>query len=131
MKVNYKLNSDGYIVEYVVHPFDPYKPWIEISNPQKIHLYWDTVKDGRLVCNHQYGEVERYLKRIQTLQAEIIKYKQKLNETDYLALKHFEGEISDEDFAATKKERANWRKQINSLQKDLQNVKSNLASIRK
>ena len=46
----------------------------------------------------------------------ILEYKQKLNETDYKAIKYAEGLISETDYAPIKAERENYRKAINSLE---------------
>lgn len=53
------------------------------------------------------------------IQGEINALKQLLTNTDYQAIKHSEGEISDADYAETKAKRHNWRERINELEKEL------------
>lgn len=50
---------------------------------------------------------------------EIATYKQLLLQTDYKALKHSEGAITDEEYAETKAQRAEWRARINELEEEL------------
>lgn len=45
---------------------------------------------------------------------------QLLAQTDYKALKHSEGVISDEEYADTKAQRQSWRDEINELEKLLE-----------
>lgn len=51
--------------------------------------------------------------------AEIVALKQLLANSDYKALKHADGEISDEEYAAIKAQRQSWRDKINELQAQL------------
>ncbi|MCD8309493.1 MAG: hypothetical protein LUD19_06535 [Clostridia bacterium] len=46
----------------------------------------------------------------------IAELKQKLNDTDYQAIKYAEGELSAEEYAEMKTQRAEWRKEINELE---------------
>lgn len=52
----------------------------------------------------------------QELNWEISVCKEKLKATDYQAIKHSEGLISDEEYEPIKKQREDWRKQINEYQ---------------
>lgn len=45
---------------------------------------------------------------------------QLLAQTDYKALKHSEGVISDEEYADTKAQRQSWRDEINEFEKLLE-----------
>lgn len=49
----------------------------------------------------------------------IIELKQKLQETDYKAIKYAEGELSVEEYAETKAQRRAWREEINKLEEEL------------
>ena len=51
------------------------------------------------------------------IQGEINALKQLLTNTDYKAIKHSEGLISDEDYAEVKAQREAWRARINELEK--------------
>lgn len=48
--------------------------------------------------------------------------KSQLCDTDYKALKYAEGEITPEDYALTKKDRAAWRARINIIEEILANL---------
>lgn len=47
--------------------------------------------------------------------------KGKLYETDYQAIKYAEGSLSEEEFLPIKKQRQQWRKEINELQESIVN----------
>ena len=47
---------------------------------------------------------------------EVAELKQRLADTDYLAIKHSEGLISDSEYEAIKAERQRWRDRINELE---------------
>ena len=53
---------------------------------------------------------------------EINAMKQLLSNTDYMAIKYAEGEISAEDYAETKANRQHWRDVINKLEGVLEEV---------
>jgi len=54
------------------------------------------------------------------IQIEISTCKQLLAQTDYKALKHSEGLISDEEYEGTKGRREGWRRRINELERELE-----------
>ena len=56
----------------------------------------------------------------QVIQGEINAYKILLEDTDYMAIKHSEGEISDADYEPIREQRAAWRASINELEKELE-----------
>ena len=60
---------------------------------------------------------EQVLKR--QIKSQIARLKYELHKTDYLALKHSEGWISEEDYAETKAHRQSLRDQINELEAKL------------
>ena len=49
----------------------------------------------------------------------IAELKQQLKDTDYLAIKHFEGEISAVDYAPIRDNRRAWRAEINALETEI------------
>ena len=53
---------------------------------------------------------------MEEIQSEISALKQLLMRSDYQALKHADGELSDEDYAEMKEKRQQWRDRINELQ---------------
>lgn len=56
-----------------------------------------------------FTEKEQALRRIAVLKAELFK-------TDYMAIKYAEGELSENEYADTKRQRAEWRAEINRLE---------------
>lgn len=56
------------------------------------------------------------------IQGEINALKQLLSNTDYQAIKHSEGEMSEEEYAPIKEKRARWRARINELEAQLEGV---------
>lgn len=53
------------------------------------------------------------------IQGKINAYKQLLANTDYQAIKHSEGEISDADYEEMKELRRSYRERINELEEEL------------
>ena len=56
----------------------------------------------------------------------IIELKQKLQETDYKAIKYAEGELSAEEYAETKEHRRAWREEINKLEEELKDANNSI-----
>ncbi len=54
------------------------------------------------------------------IQGEINANKQLLRQTDYKALKHSDGVISDEEYAETLQQREKYRAEINRLEAELE-----------
>ena len=99
--------------------------YLEISD----ELYADLVAQkkmwqGReLVDNPDYEEIEKECKRREAQQRiidEVNQLKQQLAETDYMAIKHSEGWISDEDYEPIKAMRQAYRDRINELENSLE-----------
>lgn len=51
--------------------------------------------------------------------AEIVALKSLLSDTDYKALKHADGAISDEEYEPVRKQREEWRKLINEYEEKI------------
>ena len=67
-------------------------------------------------------EYEQQLQRraeIDEIQYKIDETKAKLSQTDYQAIKYFEGFISEADYAPIKAQRQAWRDEINALETEL------------
>ena len=67
-------------------------------------------------------EYEQKLQRqaeIDEIQYKISEAKTKLSQTDYQAIKYFEGFISEADYAQIKAQRQAWRDEINVLESEL------------
>ena len=56
----------------------------------------------------------------------IAELKQKLQETDYKAIKYSEGELSAEEYAETKAQRRAWREEINKLEEELKDANNSI-----
>ena len=54
------------------------------------------------------------------IQGEINALKQLLTNTDYIAIKHSEGEISDADYEETRDLRRSYRERINELEGEIE-----------
>ena len=54
------------------------------------------------------------------IQGEINALKQLLANSDYKAIKHSEGEMSEEEFAPVREQRQAWRVRINELEEQLE-----------
>ncbi len=50
------------------------------------------------------------------IDSEVCALEQLLAQTDYLALKHVDGALTDEEYASAKADRQSWRDRINELQ---------------
>lgn len=57
-----------------------------------------------------------------SIESDIRAYQQLLANSDYKALKHADGALSDAEYAETKAQRAEWRAKINELQAQLDGV---------
>ena len=73
-------------------------------------------------------EYEQQLQRqaeINEIQRKIDETKAKLSQTDYQAIKYFEGFISEADYAPIKAQRQAWRDEINALEAELKSKEVN------
>lgn len=61
----------------------------------------------------------------QKAQARMAELKSYLSATDYQAIKFAEGELSAEDYADMKVQRAEWRAEINQLEEKINNLREN------
>ena len=69
------------------------------------------VVDGKVVA------VDRIITEQEKAQTRIGELKAKLQETDYQAIKHFEGYLTDYEYEPIKVQRQAWRDEINELEK--------------
>ena len=56
----------------------------------------------------------------------IAELKQKLQDTDYKAIKYSEGELSAEEYAETKAQRRAWREEINKLEEEIKDANNSI-----
>lgn len=131
MLINYKLNSQGYIVEYTSYPFDSKKPWISVPDNTIIYLNWDRIVDGRLIRDHvKIRQLNLLTEKIEKLEVELTNYKQELSNTDYLVLKHSEGFLTDDQFAVISKDREVLRGKVRDLETRLEYCFSEINRLR-
>lgn len=79
-------------------------------------------QDGEIVDNPNWEEVKREKERREAQQRiidEVNSLKRQLSETDYMAIKHSEGWITDEEYAPTKALRQTYRDRINELENEI------------
>ena len=77
-------------------------------------------------------EYEHQLQRqaeIDEIQRKISEAKAKLSQTDYQAIKYFEGFISEADYAPIKAQRQAWRDEINEFEAKVQEVNNYASTI--
>lgn len=67
----------------------------------------------------EYEREQQRQTEIHEIQNKIADAKSKLAETDYQAIKYFEGFISETDYAPIKAQRQTWRDEINALEAEL------------
>ena len=72
---------------------------------------WPYLKDK---CPHK---TQADIDRENAIQ-EITQLKKQLSNTDYKAIKYAEGQLTEEEYAPTRSQRASWRARINKLQED-------------
>ena len=115
MKINIDIDEAGVIRSWRKRPLRDGEPVFEIKNPYRIRIGFDKVVDGKIVHDEAgyKAELEKQVKRvrIQFLKSELAK-------SDYKALKCLEGELSDEEWEETKKQRREWRDEINRLEEE-------------
>ena len=66
--------------------------------------------------------------RIMEIQAEINGLQQLLNQSDYKAIKHSEGALSDKEFEPDRVKRQGFRDRINELQAELEALQEETAN---
>lgn len=64
------------------------------------------------------------MSEIERIESEISVFKQLLSQTDYKALKHADGVITDEEYEETRQLRISYREEINRLEAELEEIKT-------
>lgn len=91
---------------------------IETDNKTADYLFCEQAKGKELkVVDGKVVAVERVVTEQQKAQIKIIELKNKLKDTDYQAIKHFEGCLTDYEYEPIKTQRQAWRDEINELEK--------------
>lgn len=119
MIVKVKTDDNGYITDWCcIGELEGSKQFeIDIDEDsfrEKFRAY--RLVDGILTYDAEYlsalYENDLALDKIRQL-------KEQLSKTDYLAIKHSEGFISEEEYESIKAERQKWRDEINALERKL------------
>lgn len=115
--------------EYKVFPITDKDPYIEITNEEYegLELFEKCFSnDLKKVVDYVKSEEEIQEERVRQRNFELIEQigelKAKLGQSDYKALKYFEGELTAEEYAPIKAERHLWRSKINELESQLTEV---------
>lgn len=115
MKINIDIDETGVIRSWRKRPLRDGEPVYDVKDPYRIRLGFDRLVDGEIVRDEAgyKAALEKQVKRvrIQFLKSELAK-------SDYKALKHLEGELSDEEWEETKRQRREWRDEINRLEEE-------------
>lgn len=118
MKIQY--NKDGWVC--FRYPYDLSDPVGEIEVDEETfndtlctseHFSWRVV-GGRLV-NERYEETPR----TEQIEDRIRDLKKMLTNSDYKAIKFSEGQMTEQEYAPIRSERAAWRAEINELEEEL------------
>ena len=115
--------------EYKVFPITDKDPYIEITKEEYegLELFEkcfsnDLTRVIDYVKSEEEIQEERIWQRNFDLIEQIGELKVKLGQSDYKALKYFEGELTAEEYAPIKAERHLWRLKINELESQLTEV---------
>lgn len=111
---------------------------VEIDNPEFLKVKKYTLEEAKQIQQKAFeegkdivaGEGYDYALKergkpseIEEAKRQILKLKSNLSATDYQAIKFAEGELSAEDYAEMKAQRAEWRKEINELEALINEIK--------
>ena len=116
-KINYILDENNIITYWVRIPFDASKPYIAIDDNVEIHSGFDKIIDGEFIQDLAGYEASLEQAKLKdTKIARIQELKDLLAESDYLCLKHADGDLTDEEYETVKAQRHAWRAEINELE---------------
>lgn len=91
---------------------------IELTLKEYDFLMCEQAKGKELkLINGNVVAVERVPTQAEINVIKITELKKKLKDTDYQALKHFEGYLTDYEYEPIKTQRQAWRDEINELEK--------------
>ena len=63
------------------------------------------------------------IERVCEIRNKIVEFKTLLSQSDYKALKHADGALTDEEYKETRLKRAKFREKINELEAELESLK--------
>ena len=91
---------------------------IKLTDTEADYLFCEQAKGKELkVVDGKVVAVDRIITEQEKAQSKIAELKRKLQETDYQAIKHFEGYLTDYEYEPIKAQRQAWRDEINELEK--------------
>lgn len=91
---------------------------IETDEKTADYLFCEQAKGKELkVVDGKVVAVEHVQTSQERAQTQIAELKRKLQQTDYQAIKHFEGYLTDYEYEPIKTQRQAWRDEINELEK--------------
>jgi len=108
MKI-YLLLDNKLITGYSLHVISG-APEVDIADPSIIKLGLDTFEGGHIVSHAKPQSQINYER--------IVELKKLLNDSDYVCLKHADGELTDEEYATVKAQRHAWREEIRQLEEE-------------
>lgn len=92
--------------------------WNKLTDEEKDILLCEQSKGKEIkVIDGKVVAVERVPTQAEINRTRITELKQNLANTDYQAIKHFEGYLTDEEYEPIKLQRQAWRYEINELEK--------------
>ena len=115
MKINIHADADGVIRSWTSFPLKEVEPTFEVKNPYRIRIGFDKVVDGKIVRDEAGYKAE---KAKQAKRVRILFLKSELARTDYKLFKHLEGSLPDGEWEEIKKQRQEWRDEINRLEEE-------------
>ena len=116
MKINIEIDEAGVIRSWRKRPLRDGEPVYDVKDPYRIRLGFDKLVDGKIVRDEAGYRAE---KAKQTKRVRILFLKSELAKTDYKLFKHLEGSLPDGAWEEIKRQRQEWRDEINRLEEEL------------
>ena len=116
MKINIDIDETGVIRSWRKRPLRDGEPVYDVKDPYRIRLGFDRLVDGEIVRDEAGYRAE---KAKQAKRVRILFLKSELARTDYKLFKHLEGSLPDGEWDEIKKQRQEWRDEINRLEGEL------------
>ena len=112
-----KMYEDGHLGSFTKSAELAYKfGWFDNSIPEE-DLEVSDVNGWTYLKSKCPHKTQSDIERENAIQ-EIAQLKKQLSDTDYKAIKYAEGQLIEEEYSATRSQRASWRARINKLQED-------------
>ena len=115
MKISIDIDETGVIRSWRKRPLRDGEPVYDVKDPYRIRLGFDRLVDGKIVRDEAGYKAE---KARQPKRVRILVLKSELAKTDYKLFKHLEGSLPDGEWEEIKKQRQEWRDEINKLEEE-------------